>query len=66
MKNVSDRMILMAEAKPMQSSMRSEGFFFRGRGKGPWPVYYFSGRSTEKKFLICTKTLDIFALKRIE
>ena len=33
MKNVSDRILLMAEAKPRQLNMRSEGLFFLGRGQ---------------------------------
>ena len=38
MKNVSDRMLLMAEVKPSQSNMQSGGVLF----SWPWPVYYCS------------------------
>ena len=45
-------MILMAEAKPRQSNMRSEGFFIRGRGQ--YTIFLYS-RPERAKFRLAPR-----------
>ena len=66
-------MLLMAEAKPRQSNMRSEGFFFRGHGQYTIFLYSRSERDNFRlaprpkswHFLAAVQKKSIFCLKNM-